>query len=107
VYPYVGGKVDWAELRNTSYHELIHLLLRDDIEEEDVEKMGDIINRRQKGWRFWCSYLSERAIALGLGPPDMADESVAVCATAEIGNTLIPGCPGVMDLTKGGAFVKK
>lgn len=87
VYPYKEGKngfyLDWAELRNTCYHELIHLLLRNDIEEEDVEKMGDIINRRQKGWCFWCSYLSERAIALGLGPPDMGDESMAVSATAK------------------------
>lgn len=76
VFPYTerknGFRLDWVELRNTCYHELIHLLLRDEIEEEDVEKMGDIINRRQKGWRFWVSYLRGRAIALGLGPPDTA-----------------------------------
>lgn len=76
VFPYTerknGFRLDLVELRNTCYHELIHLLLRDEIEEEDVEKMGDIINRRQKGWHFWCSYLRGRAIALGLGPPDPA-----------------------------------
>lgn len=76
VFPYSVGSnglyLDIEELRDTCYHELIHLLLRDEIEEEDVEKMADIINRRQKGWHFWCSYLRGRAIALGLGPPDPA-----------------------------------
>lgn len=75
-FPYKVGNngfdLDWVELKNTCYHELIHLLLRDEVQEEDVEKMSDIINRRQKGWRLWCAYLREKAIALGLGPPDEA-----------------------------------
>jgi len=80
VFPFIAGKNGWQldtlELRDTCYHELIHLLLRDEIEEEDVEKIGDIINRRQDGWRYWRSYLRGRAIALGLGPPEPAPLSL-------------------------------
>ena len=76
VFPYSEGEnglyFDMEEFKNTCYHELIHLLLPDEIEEEDVAKMADILTCRQKGWHFWCSYLSERAIARGLGPPDGA-----------------------------------
>lgn len=81
VFPYTVGNngfhFDWVELRNTCYHELIHiLLLGDAIEEEEVDKMADMLNRRQDGWHYWRIYLRGRAIALGLGPLDPAGMSL-------------------------------
>lgn len=72
VPPYSEGKngyyLDMMELRDTCYHELIHVLLRNGIVEEEVTKMADILNRHQDGWRYWRSYLRGRAMALGLAP---------------------------------------
>ena len=76
VFPYSEGKndlyLDIVELKDTCYHELIHLLLREEIAEKEVAKMADILNLRQNGQHYWRTYLRGRAIALGLGPPDTA-----------------------------------
>jgi len=80
VFPYSERKsglyLDIVELKDTCYHELIHLLLREEISEKEVAELADILYRQRNEWHylrtFWRSYLRGRAIALGLGPPDTA-----------------------------------
>ena len=55
-------------LRHVIYHELTHVILRDEANEEEVTEVALIVSPHRQGCSYWRCYLRSRAYQRGLGP---------------------------------------
>lgn len=69
IYDYIRGFQGVMAIRDNTYHELTHVILQEEAEEEEVDQLAKIISRRRKGWRYCRSYLRGKAFERKLGPP--------------------------------------
>jgi hypothetical protein len=89
IYDFITGFRGVMAIRETAYHELIHVLLQEKAEEEEVEQLTKIISRRREGWRYCRSYLRGKAFECKLGPPQ---ESLTLFQWAKR-NKIVSGRP--------------
>ena len=64
-----NGILGLMGIRDTIYHELTHVILREQAGEEEVTQLADIISRRRASWQYCRSYLRREAFERKLGPP--------------------------------------
>ena len=62
-----NGVLGMMGIRDTIYHELTHVILREQAGEEEVTQLADIITRRRAGWQYCRSYLRSEAFKRKLG----------------------------------------
>ena len=68
IYDCITGFRGLMKIRDTSYHELTHVILQEQAGEEEVTQLADIISRRREGWQYCRSYLRSQAFERKLGP---------------------------------------
>ncbi len=67
MFDFPTGVLGLMKIRETIYHELTHVILQEE-EEEEVTQLADIITRRRASWQYCRSYLRWEAFKRKLGP---------------------------------------